>query len=370
MERLFTPGPVEIPERIREVLSRRIIHHRTKEFKESLLRTRELFKELVKTKTDNLALLTSSGTGAMECAVLSFFKEGDRVLVVEGGKFGQRWEEICKLHGLKTDVLRLRWGSSLNLEELEKALKRGEYRGVFLQMCESSTGAYNDVKEVGKILRERETLLVVDAITALGVYNIKVEEFGIDVLIGGSQKALMLPPGLSIIWFSQKAEKSLRTGSYYFNLKEEVKAQREGQTLFTPAINLVLALEESLKMLLERGMEEVERAYRTTARAMERAIRELNLKIFPEKPAISMTVVESERSEEIRRECLKLGVRFAGGQGKLKGKIFRISHMGQKPLDLIYALSSLELALKRLGLLKEVGLGVSTYLRELKGLYF
>ena len=365
-ERIFTPGPVEIPDRVREVLGRQIIHHRTPEFREAFLETRELFKRLLDCEEENFVFFASSGTGAMEASVLNFFGEGEKVVAVVGGKFGERWAEIGRRYGLNVLELEVEWGRSVDPETVERLLKDNpDCRGVLVQASESSTGAYHDVRALARITRDRDVLLVVDAITALGVYNIKPHEWGLDVVVGGSQKAFMLPPGLSMLWFSDKAKERLRERSYYFNVKEELKKQKEGQTAFTPAISLILALREALRMLLEEGMDSVERRYRLISEGVRRAVEALGLRVFPENPSISLTAVlppEDLDAEALRRRMLELGVRVAGGQGRLKGRIFRVSHMGMDVLDMPVVLSALELALRSAGHRFELGRGVGEYL--------
>ncbi|AAC07480.1 pyridoxal-phosphate-dependent aminotransferase family protein [Aquifex aeolicus] len=207
-ERVFTPGPVEIPDRIREVLGRQIIHHRTKEFTEAFLETRELFKRLVDCTSENFVFFASSGTGAMEASVQNFFNPGEKVLAVVGGKFGERWAELGRTWGLEVVELQVEWGKSVDPDQVEDILnKNPEIKGVLVQMSESSTGAYHDVKTLAKITKDRDTLLVVDAITALGVYNMKPHEWGLDVVVGGSQKAFMLPPGLSMLCSPKRRKK-------------------------------------------------------------------------------------------------------------------------------------------------------------------
>ncbi|WP_457601522.1 pyridoxal-phosphate-dependent aminotransferase family protein [Hydrogenivirga sp.] len=366
-ERIFTPGPVEIPDRVREVLGRQIIHHRTPEFTEAFLETRELFKQLVACKEDNFVFFASSGTGAMEASVLNFFEEGDKVIAIVGGKFGERWAELGRRWNLKVVELEVEWGKSAEPESVEKLLKENpDAKGVLVQASESSTGAYHDVKALAQITKDTDAILVVDAITALGVYNMKPHEWSLDVVVGGSQKAFMLPPGLSMLWFSEKAKKRLTDRAYYFNVKEELKKQTEGQTAWTPAISLILALRESLGMLLEEGIENVERKYRVISEGMKEAINALGLRIFPENPSISLTTIvppEDLPADSVRKEMIKLGVRVAGGQGKLKGKIFRISHMGMDFLDMPVVLSALELALNKLGCKVGLGSSLGAYLK-------
>ena len=348
-ERLFTPGPVQIPERVLKVLGEPIIHHRTPEFKEIFLYTRELFKRLVDSPSENFVYFASSGTGAMEATVVNFFRPGDKVVVINAGKFGERWTQISRTYGLEVVELKYKWGKSVDLQQLEETLnKHPDTKGVLFQISETSTGAYHDYKSIGRLCKDRDLLVVADAITALGVYNIKPEEEGIDILVGGSQKALMLPPGLAVLWFSEKAASRLNNEipKYYFDVAKEVKKQREGTTAYTPAVGLIIGLRESLEILLGEGMDNVEKRHRLMSEATINAVRELGFEILPENPAISVTAVLSEEAEQLRKEMLKLGVRTAGGQDHLKGKLFRISHMGYlDTLDHLSAIGALELAM-------------------------
>ncbi len=372
-ERLFTPGPVQIPERVLKVLGEPIIHHRTPEFKEIFLYTRELFKRLVDSPSENFVYFASSGTGAMEAAVVNFFSPGEKVVVINAGKFGERWAQIANTYGLKVVELKYKWGKSFDPQQLEETLnKNPDAKGVLFQISETSTGAYHDYKTIGEICKDRDCLVVADAITALGVYNIKPDESGVDILIGGSQKALMLPPGLSTLWFSEKAAQRLNKNipKYYFDVAKEVKKQREGSTAYTPAVSLIIGLKESLEMLLEEGMEDVERRHRLMSEATRAAVEALGLKVFPENPAISVTAVYTEEAEKIRKKLLQLGVRTAGGQDHLKGKLFRVSHMGYLDmLDHLSAIGALEMALAELMGNKELlGKGVRAFQeRVLKG---
>ena len=364
-ERLFTPGPVQIPERVLKVLGEPIIHHRTPEFKVIFLYTRELFKRLVDSVSENFVYFASSGTGAMEAAVINFFKPSDKVVVINAGKFGERWSQIASTYGLNVVELKYEWGKSVDIEQLKEVLdKNSDTKGVLFQISETSTGVYHDYKAIGELCKERDCLAVADAITALGVYNIKPEEEGIDILIGGSQKALMLPPGLSVLWFSEKAAKRLNKDipKYYFDVAKEVKKQKEGSTAYTPAVSLIIGLRESLEMLLEEGMENVEKRHRLMSEATRKAVEALGLKVFAENPAISVTAVYTERAEEIRKGLLKLGVRTAGGQDHLKGKLFRISHMGYlDTLDHLSAIGALEMVLSKLENKDLLGVGTKAF---------
>lgn len=365
-ERLFTPGPVELPERVRQALGRQIIHHRTQEFKEAFMEVRNLFKRLLDEPSDNFVFFASSGTGAMEASILNFFKEGEKVLVINGGKFGERWLKLAKHWGLNPVEYRVELGASADPERVEELLKEHtDCKGVLFQISETSTGAYHPAKEIGKLCQERGVLCVADAITALGVYYIKPSEWGLDVVVGGSQKGFLLPPGLSVLWFSQKAERNLCERAFYFSVKKELSKQKEGQTAWTPAISLILALKEALELLLEEGMEQVEKRHRAVSEGTLRAVEVLGLERFAQKPALSVSAVRSERSEDIRKELLRMGIRVAGGQEELKGKIFRISHMGVDPKDGLMLVGALEVVLKRLGFPVELGLGTKAYSQTL-----
>ncbi|WP_448587371.1 pyridoxal-phosphate-dependent aminotransferase family protein [Thermocrinis sp.] len=361
-ERLFTPGPVEIPERVRKVLGDQIIHHRTEEFKRAFLEVRELFKRLVEDPSENFVFFASSGTGAMEASILSFFEEGEKVLVINGGKFGERWLKLAEHWGLKPVEYKVEWGRSAEPEKVKELLDENpDCKGVLLQISETSTGAYHPTEEIGLLCREKEVLLVADAITALGVYRIVPYQWGIDVLIGGSQKGFLLPPGLSMVWFSQKASKRLKDRAFYFSVKRELKKQMEGQTAWTPAISLILALRETLSILLEEGMDRVEKRHRALSKATLEAVKAMGLRQFAQNPSISVSAVQTERAEEIRKELLKHGIRTAGGQDELKGKIFRISHMGVDPKDGLMLIGMLEVVLKKLGIFHELGQGTKVY---------
>ena len=361
-ERLFTPGPVKLPERVRNVLSRQIIHHRTQEFTEEFLEVRNLFKRLVHSPSENFVFFASSGTGAMESAVLNFFKEGDRVVVISGGKFGERWVQLGRHWKLDVIEYKVDWGKSFDPNMLEDIIKKNDkVKGILYQISESSTGAYNDPKLIKEVVGDREIITVADAITALGVYDIDPIKEGIDVLVGGSQKALMLPPGLSMLWFSDRAEKNLTDRAFYFSIKKELPKQKEGQTAFTPAIMLILALKESLSMLLEKGMDRVESEYRKISYALTEAFKSCNLSIFPENPAISMTVIYHDKADIIRKKLLQKGIRVAGGQDRLKGKIFRISHMGVDLFDIGGLIFVLDSILAEEGIIKERGKLIKTF---------
>jgi len=358
-DRLLTPGPTPIPERVLKALSRQTLYHRSPEFKELFLETRELLKRLFQTSGEPL-ILTSSGTGAMEAAVANLFSEGDSAVVVVGGKFGKRWEELCRSFGIRPITVSVEWGDSVEPQAIWKALKENpQAKGVLIQICETSTGTVYDVEAIGTVVREFEdVLLIADGITAYGVYSIPTDDWGIDVAITGSQKALMCPPGLAVISLGERALKRLEETEggqrYYFDLRKELSQQKKGQTAYTVSTNLVVALREALLMIEEEGLESVAQRHQLLADAMRAGVRAIGLELFSKRPANGLTAVkvpkgmDGQRIVSLARE--KYRATIAGGQEHLKGKIFRLSHMGYVDIfDVFTALEITELVLRELG---------------------
>jgi len=365
-ERLFTPGPVPLPPQVIKALGQQIIHHRTPEFTKIFKEVKAKLKKLLKTERDVL-VFTSSGTGSMEASVINFFSKGDKVLVINGGKFGQRWLELAKTFGLNPINYQIEWGKTYNPKEVQEIIVNNpDLKGILVQHSETSTTTYHNVEFLGKLTKKLDDcILVVDGITSVGVYEVYPEEIGIDILITGSQKALMLPPGLSILYYSEKAEKRLNRSDipkYYFDVKKEAKKQAEGQTAYTTAINLIIALNESLSLILDEGLENLAKRHYVMAEATREAVKSLGLKLLSESPSNSATGVyspEGINGDELRKELLKLGFRVAGGQDHLKGKILRIAHMGYFDyMDILQIISGLEMALNKIGYKVEFGTGV------------
>ena len=365
-ERLFTPGPVPLPPQVIKALGQQIIHHRTPEFTKIFKEVKAKLKKLLKTDRDVL-VFTSSGTGSMEASVINFFSKGDKVLVINGGKFGQRWLELAKTFSLNPINYQIEWGKTYNQKEVEEIIDNNpDLKGILVQHSETSTTTYHDVEFLGKLAKKLDDcILVVDGITSVGVYEVYPEEIGIDILITGSQKALMLPPGLSILYYSEKAEKRLNKSDipkYYFDVKKEAKKQAEGQTAYTTAINLIIALNESLSLILDEGLENLARRHSIMAEATREAVKSLGLKLLSESPSNSATGVyspEGINGDALRKELLKIGFRVAGGQDHLKGKILRIAHMGYFDyMDVLQVIAGLEIALNKIGYKVEFGTGV------------
>jgi aspartate aminotransferase-like enzyme len=361
--RLFTPGPVALyPPALAAALEANI-HHRTPEFKKILSGVVSSLKRILG-DPDHVFLFASSGSGAMEAAVTNFFSPEDEVAVASCGKFGERWIELTQRYELQAHILKSAYGEPARAEQIELLLKKNpQIKGVFLQACESSTGVQNDVESIARIVKPFGALVIVDAVSALATMPL-TQKFGIDVLLSGSQKALMIPPGLSFMGVSQSAwsrVESARLPRYYFDLRSARKAwEQNGQTSFTPATSLILSLQKSLECIEQLGLERLIQLTANRAQATRAALKTLSLEIFAsEAPANALTAVCYPDSDQITSQLKKrFGVHLAGGQGEMKGKIFRITHMGYiDHFDQLAVLSALELVLRDLG--QNVSLGSS-----------
>lgn len=368
-KRLFTPGPVSLYPPALNVALEANIHHRTSEFKAILGDVVSSLKRILG-DPDHVYLFTSSGTGAMESAVTNFFSPGDEVLVASCGKFGERWIELTSRFGLKAKVLQYPYGEAVNPDALEKEIRaNSNLKGVFLQACESSTAVQNDIQRISTIVEKSEAILIVDAVSALATMPLSMRA-GIDVLLSGSQKALMIPPGLAFVGISGKAWGRVESSTmprYYFDLRAARKAwDKEGQTAFTPATSLVLSLRESLKAIESWGLDRLIALTENRARAMRAGLTALSLEMFAkESPANALTAVvaPSGLAEKITGQMKqKYGMHLAGGQGDMKGKIFRVSHMGFiDHFDLLGVLAGLELTLKSFGHSVKMGASLEAF---------
>ncbi len=356
---LLTPGPTPVPEDVLEAMSRPVMHHRHPEFMGILGEVKEELKHLFQTKGDVL-IFSASGTGAMEGAIVNLLCRGDKAIVVRAGKFGERWAEICETYGVQVINIDVEWGRAINPGEVKKVLEReADVRAVFIQASETSTGVRHPVQEVGALVADRDqTVMVVDAITGIGVFDIPVDEWSLDVVVTGSQKALMLPPGLSFASVSEKAWRVARRADlpkYYFDFAKEKKNLAKNQTSYTSSVSLILGLQASLARIRSEGLQNVFSRTERLARATRAGVLGLGLELFaPECPSPALTAVRVPRGIDggklttIMRD--RYGVAIAGGQGELKGKIFRIAHMGFiQGYDIIAGLVALELTLRDLG---------------------
>ena len=365
---LFSPGPTMLPPEVLLKMAEPIMHHREPEFEKIFSEIREELKYLFQTKNEVL-IFTSSGTGAMEGAVSNILSKGDKALVIRGGKFGERWGEICKAYGVEFIPIDVDWGKAVDPKQIQRALESDpSIRAVFTQASETSTGVKHPIREIAEILRKHaETVLVVDAITGIGVFNLPMDEWGIDVLISGSQKALMLPPGLAFAALSDKAWKFVERSDlpkFYFNFKKELKSAQKNQNSFTPAISLFVGLRESLNLIRKEGLEGVFQRHGKLAEATRAAVKALGLELYaPDSPSNALTAIkvpEGIQGGKLKNLFFeKFGITVAGGQDQAKGKIIRIAHLGYyERLDMVMVISALEMLLKDLGYKFELGAGV------------
>ena len=362
---LLAPGPTPVPPEVLLAMAQPIIHHRTPQFEAIFAQAQEGLQRLFETKSDVL-MLASSGTGAMEAAVINTTSPGDRVVVVNGGKFGERWGKIAAAYGLTVDEIKVEWGSAVDPAAIERALRaHPETKLVLMQASETSTTALHPVAPVAKLTRERDTLLVVDGITAVGVLPMPMDALGIDILITGSQKALMLPPGLGFLALSEKAWRanaSAKTPRFYFDLKRERDNQQKHTTAWTPAISLIYGLQEALRLLFAEGMPNVYARHDRLARATRAGAQALGLRLVaPECPSPATTGIYLPEGTGKIVGYLRdqVGVTFAGGQDQLKGKIVRIAHLGYiDGFDIVTAFSALEMGLGMFGHEVQLGTGV------------
>jgi len=374
---LLAPGPTAIPPEVLLKMAEPIIHHRNPLFEEVLEEVRENLKYLFGTKNEVL-IFASSGTGAMEGAVTNMLSPGDKAVCVRSGKFGERWANICKAYGVETVNIDLPWGDDLDPGLIEKALKENSgIKAVYMQATETSTGVRFPVKDVANIVKNySDTILVVDGITGVGVFELPMDEWGIDILVGGSQKALMLPPGLAFAGVSNKAwefNKTSKIPKFYFNWQKELTNLQKNQTNFTPAISLIVGLRESLRMIKAEGLENIYKKFEILSYATREAAKALGLKIFAKTPSPAVTAIVA--SDGIDGQAIyktmwkKYGVTGAGGQDQLKGKIFRIATLGYADkYDVITAIAALEFTLRDLGYKFQIGTGVAKAVDCLKDL--
>ncbi len=362
--RLFTPGPTPVlPEALVEALVAPM-HHRKEDYKAVFRRVQKGLQQVYKTANEVL-VLSSSGSGAMEAAVVNLTDPGERVLVGVAGKFGERWTELAKTYGLDADVIQVPYGESVEPEQVAQALQSGkEYAAVFVQATETSTGAMMDLEGIGKLLRGREaTALVVDAITGLGTMPIETDAWGLDVVVGGSQKAFMVPPGAAMISLSERAWRRVekcRRPRYYFDLVKERKAQRDAQTAYTPPISIVQGLDRALRLILEDGVDNLVANATLQAGATRAAVRRWGMKIFPRRPgnAITAFVPGIEPSRVLSAMRSRFGVHMTGGQGSMKPYLLRIGHLGYFDFfETLGIIGCLELALTEAGCAIELGAG-------------
>jgi len=355
-------------------ISKPIAHHRTPYFTELLLETRKDLQDIFRTKND-IVILASSGTGAMEAAVCNLLTSDDTALAVVAGKFGERWVEICQTHQIPCTSLTKEAGSQATSQEIHQLLSEGQdVRAVLIQGCETSTATSHDLEAISKMIRKEfpETLIIVDAITAMLTQPIETDEWGLDVVISGSQKSFGLPPGLAFLSLSPRAVELLGAHSphsYYLNLAKEVSQQRKGQSAFTPAVSLIEGLSAATREILRQGCDSVIAESQRMARCTREGLLALRFKLLSSAPAAAVTGAFPpegvEAPELVGKLESRMGIKVAGGQGELKKKIIRIAHLGYFDiLDVVSVLSAIELCLLEMGAEIEVGASVQAALKE------
>jgi aspartate aminotransferase-like enzyme len=364
---LMAPGPTPVPSNVLLAMAQPIIHHRTPEYEALFTEVREGLKRLFQT-TQEVVPLTCSGTGAMEAAVVNTRCAGDTVAVVRAGKFGERWIEIARAYGLNVIEMTAPYGETVPAARIEETLaKNPEVRAVFTQHSESSTGVLHDVRSYAAVTRRTPALLVVDAVSSLGIADLAMDAWGVDIVIAGSQKGLMLPPGLAFCALSERAWSHVASSTlpkYYFDLAEERRANAKSDVRFTPAVAIVVGLREVLRMLEAEGWGNVFKRHERLARATRAGVEALGLEVFVKsQPSPALTTVVAPRgidSETIVSTYSRShNITIAGGQGEMKGKLFRLGHMGYAAeFDVIAALAALEQVLAELGVPVDFGAGI------------
>ncbi len=369
--RLLTPGPTPLLPKALHAMMGSDIHHRTEEFRNIYRTVLADLKEVMGTSNDAL-ILVASGTGAMEASVSNLFSPCDKVVVCCAGKFGERWVEIVKAHGLDAVVLSAEYGESIAPERVEQALRENpNARGVFVQASETSTGAAHDIQAMASIVKKTDAIFVIDAITGLGTQPLDIDGWGLDVVIGGSQKAFMIPPGLAFISLSPKAwafSETAKLPRYYFNLKKEKKSAAGGESSWTPNTSLIIALAEALKYIKSIGMDKLIANAQMLAKATRAGVLTLGLELFAKHPAGSVTAVRAPKGMDSSAIVKEYHSRFASvianGQGSMKGQIFRIAHLGYFDFpDLFAMMAELEIILHAQGYPVEFGKGVAAVQR-------
>ncbi|QGJ69507.1 L-aspartate aminotransferase apoenzyme /phosphoserine aminotransferase apoenzyme [Planctomycetales bacterium 10988] len=365
--RLMTPGPTQVPENARLALAREIIHHRTPEARQWLAEALDGLKYVFQTKGD-VIVISCSGTGAMEAAVVNTVPAGGKMIVLDAGRFAHRWAEVGEAYGLEVVCLDVPWGEAVNPEDVASLLEQHPDAAIVCgTLQETSTGVAHPIQEIAQVVTPTNALFLVDAISGAGVQEVHVDDWGIDMLVVGSQKALMLPPGLAFLTVSEAAWEKInahKAKAFYFDLKSYKKKLGDPDTPFTPAHTLVAALNENLKAIKEEGIETIWQRGRTLAAATRAGVQALGLELFAARPADGVTSVKIPEGVDggalLKDLEKKYGVKVAGGQAHLKGKIFRIAHLGiVDELDIIGTIAALEMVLDAHGYKVELGAGVA-----------
>lgn len=376
--RLFTPGPTSVPEATLLELAKPVHHHRTGEFRAMFSEVQKLLQYVFQTKS-TVYTITGSGTAAAEAGIVSSLAPGAKALCVVNGKFAERWAQVCQTYGIEHKDLKFEYGETVSPETIAGELKAAKYDAVILVHSETSTATACDLEGIGKAVRASgDTLLIVDSITGMGALPFKMDDWGVDVAITGSQKALMLPPGLGYVACSDRAwakiEANKTRQDFYLDLRKYKKSMAEGDTPFTPANTLIEAQLVSLRMIQQETLEGVWKRTAGIAAAFRAGVQALGFQLFSKRPADSVTAVkypEGITDKDFRGHLKsKHNIHVAGGQGTMEGKIFRVSHMGYTDAyDCLATVAAIEHALKALGRPVEFGKGVGATQKVLSSLF-
>jgi serine---pyruvate transaminase len=364
---LMTPGPTPVAPETQLAMAQPMIHHRAPAFMDILKQVREDLKYLFQTEQEVL-MFAATGTGAMEGAVANTLSPGDTALVVDGGKFGERWTELCQVYGINADVIKVEWGHAADVQEVTRRLDANPaIKAVFIQANETSTGVQHPVQELAQVTKKRPgTILVVDAISALGGYPLPMDEWGLDLVVAGSQNAMMLPPGMAFAALSSKAwefAKTAKCPKYYFDFAKQLKSQQKNQTAYTSAVTLTLGLQQVMGWIRAEGLEKIYARNRKLSAAAKAAMKAMGMELYSKQnPSDVLTAVLAPAGVDGQKVVAKMrekGIWIAGGQAQAKGKIFRIAHMGFiDEQDLLGTIGALEIVLNDLGHKVELGAGI------------
>jgi len=357
-EYLMAPGPTPVPPEVLLEMSKPIFHHRTPRFRQVFGEFNEFLKIIFKTQNPVLTF-ASSGSGAMEASIINTLSPGDKAIVIIGGKFGERFSLICKAYGISTIDVELEWGTPVDPQHIAGLLKDNpDVKAVFSTLCETSSGIVTDIKALGEVVGRTDAILVTDAISGLGADDIRTDEWAVDITVGGSQKGLMLPPGLAFMTVSEKAKKMMRNSKcpkFYFNALKALKSVEGSDTPWTPAITLITGGKKALDIIVSEGIDNVIARHARLANATRVGVQALGLELFAlAAPSNALTAVKVPENIDglqfVKKIRDEIGITIAGGQAQVKGKIFRVAHLGYSvTYDVLIALSGIETVLKELG---------------------
>ncbi|MCX7018845.1 MAG: alanine--glyoxylate aminotransferase family protein [bacterium] len=363
---IYAPGPVTVPPQVLAATAKPIIHHRSADFDPLFKKVNEGLKYIFQT-SNPVVTLASSGTGAMEAAIISTASPGDHIISLEGGKFGERWGQIAQAFGFDADRVKIDWGTGPDPNLVADLLKkRPDTKAVYIELCETSTGALSDVKAIAEVTRNTGTLLIVDAVSGLCAEEMRTDEWGADLVGAGSQKGIMLPPGLAFVSISPKAQEAIKqskSAKFYFSLAKYLKSLAENTTPFTPPVSLIFGLEVSLDMIQAEGIENVWKRHARLAGGARNAMKAIGCSLYPRHPSNTVTAInvpDDIDGGKVVKTMREMGFTIAGGQDHLKGKIFRFATLGwHNEFDALTIIGAVEQMLAKLGHKFERGAGMT-----------